>query len=106
MPECAPAICIDEKYMIKKRPKKNRKWKVESEIKDKEKYIQEIEKKANGQNVKTFIPEQWTLEYELAANGLGEEMLQTIATMLAEKIQDKEKNEEKKAELLEKYKRI
>ena len=104
MPECAPAICLDEKYKDKENwPKKNRKWKVESEIKDKEKYIQEIEKKANGQNVKTFIPEQWTLEYELAANGLGEEMLKTIATMLAEKIQDKEKNEEKKAELLEKY---
>lgn len=104
MPECAPAICLDEKYKDKENwSKKNRKWKVESEIKDKEKYIQEIEKKANGQNVKTFIPEQWTLEYELAANGLGEEMLQTIATMLAEKIQDKEKNEEKKAELLEKY---
>lgn len=106
MPECAPAICIDEKYEDRDNwPKKNRKWKVESEIKDKEKYIQEIEKKANGQNVKTFIPEQWTLEYELAANGLGEEMLQTIATMLAEKIQDKEKNEEKKAELLEKYRK-
>lgn len=45
------------------------------------------------------------MEYELAANGLGEEMLQTIATMLAEKIQDKEKNEEKKAELLEKYRK-
>ena len=106
MPECAPAICLDEKYKDKENwPKKNRKWKVESEIKDKEKYIQEIEKKANGQNVKTFIPEQWTLEYELAANGLGEEMLQTIATMLAEKIQDKEKNEEKKAELLEKYRK-
>ena len=106
MPECAPAICLDEKYKDKENwPKKNRKWKVESEIKDKEKYIQEIEKKANGQNVKTFIPEQWTLEYELAANGLSEEMLQTIATMLAEKIQDKEKNEEKKAELLEKYRK-
>lgn len=104
MPECAPAICIDEKYEDKDNwPKKNRKWRVESEIEDKEKYIQKIEKKANGQNVKTFIPEQWTLEYELAANGLGEEMLETIATMLAEKIQDKEKNEEKKAELLEKY---
>ena len=104
MPECAPAICIDKKYEDKDNwPKKNRKWRVESEIEDKEKYIQKIEKKANGQNVKTFIPEQWTLEYELAANGLGEEMLQTIATMLAEKIQDKEKNEEKKAELLEKY---
>ena len=104
MPECAPAICIDEKYEDKDNwPKKNRKWRVESEIEDKEKYIQKIEKKANGQNVKTFIPEQWTLEYELAANGLGEEMLQTVAAMLAEKIQDKEKNEEKKAELLEKY---
>ena len=50
MPECAPAICLDEKYKDKENwPKKNRKWKVESEIKDKEKYIQEIEKKANGQ---------------------------------------------------------
>ena len=104
MPECAPAICLDEKYKDKENwPKKNRKWKVESEIKDKEKYIQEIEKKANGQNVKTFIPEQWTLEYELAANGLGEEMLQTIAAMSVEKIQDNEKKENKKAELLEEY---
>lgn len=46
MPECAPAICIDEKYEDRDNwPKKNRKWKVESEIKDKEKYIQEIEKR-------------------------------------------------------------
>ena len=104
MPECAPAICIDEKYEDKDNwPKKNRKWRVESEIEDKGKYIQEIKAKANGQNVETFIPEQWTLEYELAANGLGEEMLQTIAAMRAEKIQDKEKKEKKKAELLEEY---
>ena len=104
MPECAPAICIDEKYEDKDNwPKKNRKWRVESEIEDKGKYIQEIKEKANGQNVETFIPEQWTLEYELAANGLGEEMLQTIATMRVEKIQDKEKKEKKKAELLEEY---
>lgn len=104
MPECAPAICIDEKYEDKDNwPKKNRKWRVESEIEDKGKYIQEIKEKANGQNVETFIPEQWTLEYELAANGLGEEMLQTIAAMRVEKIQDKEKKEKKKAELLEEY---
>lgn len=103
MPECAPSICIDEKYKDRNLwPKKNRKWKVESEIEDKKIYIQEIEKKANGQNVKTFIPEQWTLEYELAVNGLGEEMLRTIATMRVEKIQDKEKEEEK-AELLKEY---
>lgn len=104
MPECAPAICIDEKYEDKDNwPKKNRKWRVESEIEDKGKYIQEIKEKANGQNVETFIPEQWTLEYELAANGLGEEMLQTIAAMRVEKIQDKEKKEKKKVELLEEY---
>lgn len=104
MPECAPTICIDEKYEDKDSwPKKNRKWRVESEIEDKGKYIQEIKEKANGQNVETFIPEQWTLEYELAANGLGEEMLQTIAAMRVEKIQDKEKKEKKKAELLEDY---
>lgn len=102
MPECAPAICIDEKYEDKDNwPKKNRKWRVESEIEDKEKYMQKIEKKANGQNVKTFIPEQWTLEYELAANGLGEEMLKTIAAMRVGKFQEKE--DEKKAELLEEY---
>ncbi len=102
MPECAPAICIDEKYEDKDNwPEKNRKWRVESEIEDKEKYIQKIEKKANGQNVKTFIPEQWTLEYELAANGLGEEMLKTIAAMRVGKLQEKE--DEKKEELLEEY---
>lgn len=102
MPECAPAICIDEKYEDKDNwPRINRKWRVESEIKDKEKYIQEIERKANGQNVKTFIPEQWTLEYELAANGLGEEMLKTIAAMRVGNLQ--EKGEEKKTELLEGY---
>lgn len=100
MPDCAPAICINETYVDKENwPKKNRKWKVESEITDKAKYIQEIEEKANGQNVKTFIPEQWTLEYEMAANGLGEEMLETIATLRAADLKSK-----KKEELLKDYK--
>ena len=100
MPDCAPAICIDETYDKEENwPKKNRKWKVESEITDKEKYIHEIEEKANGQKVKTFIPEQWTLEYEMAANGLGEEMLETIATLRAAELKSK-KNEE----LLKDYK--
>jgi putative ATP-dependent endonuclease of OLD family len=99
MPDCAPAICINETYDDKGNwPKKNRKWKVESEIADKEKYMQEIEERADGQNVKTFIPEQWTLEYELAANGLGKEMLETIATLRATELKNKVKEE-----LLESY---
>ena len=103
MPDCAPAICINETYDKEENwPKKNRKWKVESEITDKEKYIHEIEEKANGQNVKTFIPEQWTLEYEMAANGLGEEMLETIATLRAAELKSK-KNEELLKDYKEKY---
>lgn len=103
MPDCAPAICIDETYDKEENwPKKNRKWKVESEITDKEKYIHEIEEKANGQKVKTFIPEQWTLEYEMAANGLGEEMLETIATLRAAELKSK-KNEELLKDYKEKY---
>lgn len=95
MPDCAPAICINETYDKKENwPKKNRKWKVESEITNKGEYLHTIEEKASGQNVKTFIPEQWTLEYEIAANGLGEEMLKTIAGMRVMKNKDQEKEEE------------
>lgn len=104
MPDCAPAICINETYDKKENwPKKNRKWKVESEITNKGEYLHTIEEKASGQNVKTFIPEQWTLEYEIAANGLGEEMLKTIAGMRVRKNKDQEKEEDEKARIVEEY---
>ena len=87
------------KHMTKKKigQRKNRKWKVESEITNKGEYLHTIEEKASGQNVKTFIPEQWTLEYEIAANGLGEEMLKTIAGMRVRKNKDQEKEEDEKS---------
>lgn len=76
---------------------------MESEITNKGEYLHTIEEKASGQNVKTFIPEQWTLEYEIAANGLGEEMLKTIAGMRVRKNKDQEKEEDEKARIVEEY---
>lgn len=85
------------KHMTKRKlAKENRKWKVESEITNKGEYLHTIEEKASGQNVKTFIPEQWTLEYEIAANGLGEEMLKTIAGMRVRKIKIRKRKRMKK----------
>lgn len=94
MPDCAPAICLKAEYKDKSQwPKKNRQWKVESEIVDKVQYIKEIKEKADGQNVKTFVSKQWTLEYELAANGLGKEMLETIAGLRESVLKTKTKEE-------------
>ena len=90
MPDCAPAICLKEEYSDKdKWPKKNRQWKIESEIEDKLQLLKDIKSKADGQNVKTFIAKQWTLEYELAVSGLAPDMLTTIAKMHARELKEK-----------------
>lgn len=89
MPDCAPAICINEEYADKdKWPKKNRRWKTESEIDDNEKYLNKIKEKADGKPVKTFIAEHWTLEYDLARSGLAEEMLNTISKIRAKELKE------------------
>ena len=83
IPACAPAICIDEKYIsIDTYPTRNRKWKTEAEFatsEEKTAHVDELKAKADGQLVKTFVSEHWTLEYDLAYAGLMDEMLLTIA---------------------------
>ena len=86
MPDCAPAICLDEKYDKKENFPKNRHWKVESEISDMAALVKERCDKADGQNVKTFVSDHWTLEYDLAYSGLFEELIEAIACV---KLQDK-----------------
>ena len=81
LPDCAPAICIKSEYEDKKKWPKNRRWKVESEITNKKAYIDKIKNKLQGQYVKVYLPEQWTLEYELAKDGLGIDMLNVIAKL-------------------------
>lgn len=80
LPDCAPAICIDENYVdVSSFPaKERRKWTVESEIGDKEKYLEKKCKQINGQLVKAFVSNHWTLEYDLAYSGLIDHMLQVI----------------------------
>lgn len=96
MPDCAPSICIDSQYTLANKSKwpSRRKWKTESEIIDKVNFIDDIKKRADGQNVKTFVAPQWTLEYELAASGLGLYMLEVIAKLMYNGEEQKTKLEE------------
>lgn len=84
MPDCAPCICIDSQYTLANKANWpcRRKWRAECEITDKVKFVDDIKNRADGQSVKTFIAPQWTLEYELAASGLGLYMLEVITGLM------------------------
>ncbi|MBC1340679.1 AAA family ATPase [Listeria welshimeri] len=76
MPNCAPRICLNREYNDDKTnwPEINdRRWRVESDFNDIQKatHLNSIQAKANGQNVKTFVSDKWTLEYDLAYYGLN-----------------------------------
>lgn len=84
MPNCAPSICIDEKYTLDQStwPKKaDRNWRAEADFTLKEAafHLEDIKQKADGQQVVTFIADHWTLEYDLAFAGLShDEMKDTL----------------------------
>lgn len=75
MPDCAPGICIKEKYLDPSMwPKKSdRKWRAEADFTSEEAtdHLKKIKEKADGQQVITFIADHWTLEYDLAFTGLN-----------------------------------
>lgn len=100
MPDCGPRICIDEKYISISDYPKRRNWKTKSEITDLNKHINDKCDKADGQNVKTFVSDHWTLEYDLAYAGLFDEMLLAIVRSLYVPANWDTKLEEKKNELL------
>lgn len=75
MPNCAPGICIDEKYTLDKKTwpeKSNRAWRTESDFTKKaaEAHLEKIKERADGQGVRTYVAGHWTLEYDLAYKGL------------------------------------
>lgn len=76
MPNCAPEICIDKKYTTDTTTWPNiekRNWRAEADFVTTEaasQYIKDICEKADGQQVKTFVANHWTLEYDLAYFGL------------------------------------
>lgn len=99
MPDCGPRICIDEKYVSIPDYPKRRNWRTESEISDPIKHIKDKCDKVDGQNVKTFVSDYWTLEYDLAYAGLFDEMLLAIVRGMYAPANWDTKLEEKKNEL-------
>lgn len=92
MPNCAPVITGKVKLGDSWKPlkgKDGRKWRAKIDfngdiatetLEDRKK---QIEEKAQGQCVKSFVSDEWTLEYDLAYYGLAEEVY--VAAYLAKK---------------------
>ena len=104
MPDCAPALCIDNKYSDKAQwpEKNNRNWRTESDFADdaeRGSYLEAIRDRADGQQVKTFIADHWTFEYDLAYAGLNDELIEAIV----QTAYVKENWESKKTEIKRKY---
>ena len=76
MPNCAPVIVgrIREGEMLP--DKTSRRWRVKTDFTKEEfqAYRGAIEEKACGQNVRTFVSDEWTLEYDLAYAGLARDV--------------------------------
>jgi putative ATP-dependent endonuclease of OLD family len=73
MPDCAPLIVgkvkADEEW-----PETNkRRWKTKKDITDMLAHYQGKVGKASGQSVKTFVSDEWTLEYSLALGSMDDD---------------------------------
>ena len=76
MPDCAPVITGRVEAYSNLPDKTARRWRIKSDFKADELSARRdaIREKAGGQNVKTFVSDQWTLEYDLAYAGLGKDV--------------------------------
>lgn len=78
MPDCAPFIIgkLKPDEIIPKLSESKRKWRVKQDFPGDAltNRRNSIKAKASGQRVETFIAGEWTLEYDLAFFGLGEEV--------------------------------
>ena len=76
MPGCAPVITGRLKEDNDLPDKANRRWRVKSDFTAQEltAHGDAIREKADGQNVKTFVSDEWTLEYDLAYAGLAKDV--------------------------------
>ena len=76
MPNCAPAIVGRIREGDELPPKANRRWRIKKDFTEAElgAHGDAIREKADGQNVKTFVSDEWTLEYDLAHAGLAKDV--------------------------------
>ena len=105
MPDCAPSICINEKYTSDSSSwpnKSDRQWRAESDFTptEAESHIKEIKNRADGQLVKTFVSNHWTLEYDLAFAGLEHADMKSVLIDALISVSYKKENWETKKEAL------
>ncbi|WP_122669945.1 ATP-dependent nuclease [Pseudomonas viridiflava] len=108
MPDCAPKIMGLEGVTETAWPEKNkRRWRAKKDFgatpTEVEQGLREHREKrtvSDGQCVRTFVAEEWTLEYDLAIKGLAKEVFQAAYLALTEELIDWKKVT--KASLLEK----
>ena len=84
MPDCAPEIVGRLKEGEEPLDKADRRWRIKSDFADEDElnaHADAMRAKADGQNVKTFVSDEWTLEYDLAHAGLAKDVW--IAAQLA-----------------------
>ena len=83
MPDCAPEITGRVRPGETWPEKKKRRWRARKDYTPQEltDRREEIRDKASGQYVKTFVADEWTLEYDLAHAGLAREVF--VAARLA-----------------------
>ena len=84
MPDCAPKIVGRLKEGEEPPDKADRRWRIKSDFADEDElngHADAIQAKADGQNVRTFVADEWTLEYDLAHAGLAKDVW--IAAQLA-----------------------
>ena len=76
MPVCAPAIVGWFKEGEDLPDKGGRRWRIKSDFTADElaAHRKAIREKADGQNVRTFVSDEWTLEYDLARAGLARDV--------------------------------
>lgn len=104
MPNCAPRICLDEdRYTDDKTTwpvEAKRNWRAEADFAagGVAKRVNEICQKADGQQVKTFVADYWTLEYDLAYAGLKKQKMSDILINALVKVSYVPKNQSTKAQ--------
>jgi putative ATP-dependent endonuclease of the OLD family len=88
MPDMAPWIVgkLEPGQPVPARPPSKRQWRIKADFPGPalEQRRTNRQAKASGQNVETFVAGEWTLEYDLAFNGLGKQVFRAASLALAD----------------------
>jgi putative ATP-dependent endonuclease of OLD family len=88
MPDVAPWIVgkLEAGQPVPVRPPSKRQWRIKADFPGDalEQRRTDRRTKASGQNVDTFVANEWTLEYDLAFHGLGKHVFRAASLALAD----------------------